>query len=393
MSAAVAGSPLLPAGYSPELIPARRAHEVDAGQWQQLATRAAEANAYFEPWALLPALQAFADADIQLLVVRQQTAGTTESLLVGLCPISSARAGRLPVNTRSVWIHPECYLGTPLVDSAHVNEVMLAISATLTDGAIGRLPLLHSGGPCCRAMIDAVQEAGFELSARDRHTRALCEFGAAPDADSYLERAISHKHRKEQRRQWNRLADMQAQLVELDDGGQLPAWIEEFIALEAAGWKGGAGAALALDQRRSSYFRELCARAWPLGRLQFQALRVGGRAIAMKCNLLAPPGAFAYKICFDELLAKYSPGTHLELFNVSRLFAARPTLQWMDSCASRRRWLVDRMWSERRAMETLVIARSISARAALLHLAPLMLCLRRFLQPRHRDPQAADDSH
>ena len=370
----------IPAGYSVEFLSVTQALSLDTGEWQQLAARAVEANAFFEPWALQPALQAFADGQVQLLTVRHHGVNNAAAALVGLCPVTTASASRLPIKYRSIWIHPECFLGTPLVDTAHVPATMLAISAALTAKAIGRLPVLHSGGPVCRAMIDEVQEAGYQLTARDRHSRAWCDIAGAGDANTYLDRVISHKHRKEQRRQWHRLCEMQAELVELREGGDLPGWIEEFMALEVAGWKGGAGAALALDPRRGRYFRELCARAWPQGRLQFQALRLAGRAVAMKCNLLAAPGAFAYKICFDEQLSKYSPGTHLELFNVAQLYSLLPAVRWMDSCASRRRWLVDRMWSERRVIETLLIARSNSVRAALLHLPPLMLGLSRLFR-------------
>ncbi len=104
----------------------------------------------------------------------------------------------------------------------------------------------------------------------------------------------------------------------------------------------------------------------------------------MKCNLLAPPGAFAIKITFDEEFARFSPGTHLELHNVERLYDSKAQgVHWMDSCASRRRWLVDRMWGERRSTETLLLARTRSASAALLHLMPIVIWVRRVLGAAH----------
>ena len=62
------------------------------------------------------------------------------------------------------------------------------------------------------------------------------------------------------------------------------------------------------------------------------ALRLNGRRIACKCNFLAGPGSFAFKIAFDEAYARYSPGKLLEVENI-RLAHERPGLEWMDSCA------------------------------------------------------------
>jgi hypothetical protein len=159
--------------------------------------------------------------------------------------------------------------------------------------------------------------------------------------------------------------------------------VDEYLTLEHKGWK-STGAALRTRPRAEAFFRALCRNAWAEGRLQFLALRGGSRALAMKCNLLAPPGSFAIKITFDEDFARFSPGTHLELHNIERLYQLRQRgVLWMDSCASRRRWLVDRMWGERRSTETLVLARTKSPWAALLHAMPIVIWVRRLLGAPH----------
>ena len=75
-------------------------------------------------------------------------------------------------------------------------------------------------------------------------------------------------------------------------------------------------------------------------------LRVGERAVAMKCNLIAGPAIFCFKIGHDASLARYSPGIQLELENVE-LFH-RSDAAWMDSCAQPDNAMINRLWPDRR---------------------------------------------
>jgi hypothetical protein len=103
------------------------------------------------------------------------------------------------------------------------------------------------------------------------------------------------------------------------------------------------------------YFRTIAAEAFRRGRLQMLGLRLSGRFIALKCNFLCPPGSFAFKIAYDEAYARFSPGVQLELDNV-HLIHARPELEWMDSCAVPGHPMIERLWSERRTVESWLIA-------------------------------------
>jgi hypothetical protein len=91
------------------------------------------------------------------------------------------------------------------------------------------------------------------------------------------------------------------------------------------------------------------------GRLLMLALHLNSRPIAMKCNVQAGVGSFSLKIAYDEAYASYSPGVHLELENVRR-FHEHPQLQWMDSCATSRHFMINRLWTARRSLKRVVIA-------------------------------------
>ena len=88
------------------------------------------------------------------------------------------------------------------------------------------------------------------------------------------------------------------------------------------------------------------------------ALRYNGRPIAYKVNFLSGDGSFAFKISFDEEYARYSPGVLLELENI-RLLHERPQIsqiRWMDSCANPDRFMINHLWTDRRAIQSLVIS-------------------------------------
>ena len=369
------------ATFEARRVPASSIDGELVGRWEQLVAHAAEPNPFFEPWSLQPALQHLVDEPVELLLV-ERTAPGEPTQLVGFAPVVDHRVALGATRIRQVWTHDECYLGTPLVDARWLAETVACLLRALTDDAIARIERTATSGAVGMAMLDALPELELETVSLDRYSRAFCDTGASKDADAYLDRSISHKHRKELRRQFNRLSEVAgtASLERLDDPAHLDAWVEEFLALEAKGWK-GAGAAMRTRPRVEAYFRDLCRRAWSAGRLQFLALRSGTKAVAMKCNLLAKPGSFAIKICFDEDFARHSPGTHLELHNVEALYGLRDEgVLWMDSCASRRRWLVDRMWGERRPTETLLVARTRGLAGGLLHLLPIVIWVRRILR-------------
>src|SRR5205823_11712947 len=97
---------------------------------------------------------------------------------------------------------------------------------------------------------------------------------------------------------------------------------------------------------------EMAAGAARAGKLQMLALRLDGQPVALKMNLLAGQGAFAFQIPFDESFGRFSPGVLLELDNVERAHQLS-ALRWMDSCAAPNRFMINHLWPDRREMQTL----------------------------------------
>lgn len=358
----------MPARGVGEQAPALRLLAPDAlaepcfiAQWERLAARAAEPNPFFEPWFLLPALSQWgADEGVRV------KAWCHQGRLAGLIPIiRRARYYNYPVPHAATWLHANAFCGVPLVARGCEEEFWRALLAhfdRLPRRALFlHLPLLAAEGPVNAALERVLAASGRPHSTVATQSRALLEGPA--NAAAYLQAAMSAKKRKELRRQHTRLAEQGALTFERIEGDEgLDRWIAEFLALEAAGWKGAAGSALAQSRETRTLFAEALAGAAPAGRLERMALRLDGRAIAMLVNFLTPPGAYSFKTAYDETFARFSPGMLLQLENLALI--ERPGIAWADSCAAEGHPMIERLWRARRHMVSRNIAIGGAARRA-----------------------------
>ena len=345
-------------------------------EWQDLAAAASEPNPFYEPWMLLPALHAYGSgARLEVLLVSATHRG--RRLLYGLFPIAWRR-GRA-----ELWKHRSCYLATPLLRSGFGREALRCFFDYLERSCgLVRLDDVPGDGPFHLHLVDELNRRGWASLVSSWYTRAL--FRPASSGDQFLERALNGKRRKELRRQRARLAELgHLEVCELRPDEDPAPWIREFLSLEASGWKGARGVAAALHPAERAFMEATAARAHQRGRLMMIGLRLDGRPVALKYNLLAGDGAFAFKIAFDESFARYSPGVLLELDNIHRLHRM-PAVRWMDSCAAPNRFMINHLWPERREMQTVFFSTGRALPSLLLALVPLLQFLRARAQRRRR---------
>jgi CelD/BcsL family acetyltransferase involved in cellulose biosynthesis len=317
--------------------------------WRALANEAAEPNAFGEAWFMAPAL-----ADLR----RGRTVRITEvrdvaNRLLGVLPLAhSGRYGRIPVQHVSNWTHYQCFMGTPLVRRGAERPFWLATLGMLdgSDWASGFLSVrgLLEGGPVHLGLQEAATSLGRPCPTVHRYERAALATGLS--ANAYLEANVRQKKRKELRRLANRLGEIGAVCFStLEDEREISPWCDQFLTLEAAGWKGTRGSAFANDNGTAAFFRNVIAGAFFAGKLDFQRLDLDGRAIAMLVNFRTPPGSWSFKIAYDEDLARFSPGVLIELENLPRVIGD-PDIDWMDSCAVEDHPMINSLWGERRTI-------------------------------------------
>ncbi len=278
------------------------------------------------------------------------------------------------------------FLGTPLVrrgeETAFWTEVLTTLDAASWARGFFHMTGLVEDGPMHRGLIEAAASLGRPCPTVHRSRRALLQSDLSPKA--YYEQAVRKKKRKEIGRLSSRLRELgHVATTRAGSAEEANRYCEEFLALEAAGWKGRAGSALASDQAKKNFFREAVAGAQAVGRLEFLRLAVNDRAIAMLVNFFTPPGGFTFKIAFDEAYARFSPGVLIQIDNLGVL--ERPDVAWMDSCAVENHPMINSLWTERRSIVRVTVPlagsrrRFIHAGARALETGSALL--RRLLKP------------
>ncbi len=356
---------------------------------QELADTAIEPNAFYEPTMLKPALAAFGTDRLRLVLIHATASHQRRPLLCGFFPFEfQRRYRRLPVPTLRSWLHMHSFLGTPLIRPGFADGTIARVLDWAASPAAGarlvELRQLATDGPVYLHVLDQMHARGLTAWVADWHVRALLTH--ASSSDDNIREALGAKKHKELLRVERRLRE-QGQLTfdELTQASDLDRWVDQFLALEAKGWKGRAASAMLCEARQAGFFRASVHAAHARRRLTALAMRLDGRPIAMKFNFLAAGAAFAFKIAYAEDLARFSPGVLLEIENIRR-FDRAPHLKWMDSCADPHHPMINHLWSERRPIQTLVFSATRRRGAATVATLPLL----RWLATRWRTRHHAD---
>ncbi|WP_041390543.1 GNAT family N-acetyltransferase [Sphingobium chlorophenolicum] len=338
----------------PALASAHAYAPVQRARWAALADQAAEANAFYTPEMLCAALDHLASGTTVRMLEAQR-----DGELIGLMPVVvAARHGRLPLRCVANWMHDHCFFGAPLIRRGEEVAAWRSLLGQLDEApwAPGFLHLrgLDAAGANAAALEALCVEQRRGRQEVHRYDRAMLR--SELDADAYWESHVRAKKRKELRRLQKRLAELgRVESRLLADGADLALWCGEFLALEASGWKGGEGSALACKADDAAFFRAACTAAFESGRLHFLRMDLDGRAIAMLVNFRHGEGAFSFKIAFDEALGRFSPGVLIEIANLHAVLGSSD-IGWMDSCAAADHPMIDSLWAERRTITQYRIA-------------------------------------
>ncbi len=332
----------------------------DLQGWAELAEAAVEPNPFLHPDFVGLAATALRPRGLQVL--RCEDAGGWAACLP-VVPVAWRRDVLGP--GLATWRHAYCYLGTPLVATGAVAEGTFG----LLDGVRSRRGAAFLACDWVREgpVAQALDRVSPSRTTTDRFARGFVERSAVP--------APSRKRAKELRRQRRGLAGQLGGEAEYVVHEDITEAARRFLALEAEGWKGRSGTALASRAGHAAFFVALCESFAARGAVQLVSLRGGGRTASMQCNLRARDGIFCFKVAYDEGLASHSPGALLETEALERLADDERTA-WMDSCAAPDNALINRLWPQRTSLSTVVMPTGALGRGAVAASAPALRAAR-----------------
>ncbi|GCA47990.1 hypothetical protein KGO5_00406 [Sinorhizobium sp. KGO-5] len=357
------------------VYPARAGYDLQR-ELDFLSNRAIEQNVFFTGRFLAPAMPRLEDRVIRLAVIRDQS--EQRSRIRFLMPFSIEKPGfSIGATIIRAWSNPFGPLGTPLLDAEDAAETISNLYEALAAPSAGLPPVLVfpdirlNGKFAQLARAVAIGE-NLPLTVTDTFSRPMLE--SLLDGPTYLREAVSPQRLRELKRQWNNLArqgSLAYNVARRPD--EIRLRMEEFLVLEASGWKGRERSAMIMDRFRAAFAREAVNNLAEADSVRIHTLDLDGKAIATIVVLLMAGEAYAWKTAYDERYAKYSPGKllvaeltewHLDDANIIR----------SDSCAVPDHPVMSRLWQEREEMGTLVIGlaqnrdRDVRQVAAQLHL-------------------------
>jgi CelD/BcsL family acetyltransferase involved in cellulose biosynthesis len=335
---------------SPDGDALARLTAVAASEWRALADRAIEPNGYNLPdWELAVNAYARGRTGVSALRAWSDISSAQDGVprLIGLLPaISFWRAYKIPLPAL-VSADPYGTLATPLLDCEMASEAVAELMHQARKAGASALVLRDVGldGAAMKAFTEVLQSGGMRPRVLQFHFRACLD--ATRDADELLRDALGAKKLKELRRQRHRLAEHGAVGFDVARTPQdIAAAVENFLVLEASGWKGKRGTALVQHDGDASFIRRATAALADRGQCEIVTLRAGDTPVASAVVLRHRDRAFYFKLGIDERFARLSPGVQLTL-DLTRHLCADPAIASADSTASANHPMINPIWRGR----------------------------------------------
>jgi hypothetical protein len=347
---------------------------------ERLAASAVEPNPFFEPWMLFPAIELLEEARraFCILIFRKEPGGAER--LCGFFPVTEqSRYHGFRARTISLLQHKYGYMSAPLLDREHGAEALEFFFGwcrfTERAGLI-EFPALAVDGAFHQLLIGVLNRKSLWSRPEQRYTRAI--YKPALTAEAYLT-LLSGKARKHLRRQMQLLRESGCvDYSILEPAADPTTWVEEFLEMEASGWKGRQGTALASTEADRTYFKRIAAEGMDQGRMLGAALRLEGRMIAARTVLTSSGASYVFKIAYSEEYAAYSPGALLEVEAIKHGLPEK--ICWTDSSTVGGSNLYDRLWKDLRTMEHVLVATGTSAGELIFAAVPVARWIKRRLR-------------
>lgn len=241
----------------------------------------------------------------------------------------------------TLWTHPYAPSGGMMTLPGEAATVMGAVMAELARRGVAALHWPMADDATGSAAAPAF--AGRAIAVLDSHRRAVLTTSAPP---------LSKDHRRLARRlrETGRL-----ETVSTATGHELHAALDAYLALEAEGWKGRAGTAMAGNPVTAGFFRAAVGGLARVGQARIDLMLCDDRPIAAGVVLRSGLRAWYWKTAYDEAFARYSPGLLLS-HAIGDAALAEPGIAIVDSCAVQGHSMIDRIWPERMEITSRLIA-------------------------------------
>lgn len=323
--------------------------EIEA--WRDLSRRAVEPNPYFDVDFLLSAHR-WLRPDTDPLVAMVSDAGELRAVL----PFVERRnVKHLPVVVRSTSAPlgaTVADLHLPLLAPGDLEAAGDVLLRELGRSVHGRPVVVEFGvirleGPVWGAIERVASARGRRLMVRSESARGAVRpvlrdtGGVAQGAVGVGTDALSHlstSRRKSVARSMRAIRSELGPLTWVDRTGDLTA-VDDFVRLEAEGWKGDpgeGGEGVVAVRGGERWFHDVTSRLRSEGRLHVGELQAGGNRVFMSVDMRSGDQWFGMRDVYDERYARFGPGTIGRLAEIA--WFRTQELRLFDSCVNPTRY-------------------------------------------------------
>jgi CelD/BcsL family acetyltransferase involved in cellulose biosynthesis len=357
-------------GVTVEVAAGARLAEIQM-EWRDLIARADVANVFMHP-VLIALSMCYPGRRCRALLAWRNAGGRAR--LVGFWAFAAGPAPRsiIPLSVLAAPAFAQAYLASPVIDRDLLDETLQAmldhIAADASSPKIIALDAMHDDGLTALALKRVLASRGSAPAILRRFQRPL--LASTLDAKQYMETALSASRRKKLRQHRRRLAEkgvLESKIITEPEA--VSRALEDFLRLEAAGWKGRKRTALLCNALDATFTRDMVAALAPHGEAWIHSLTLDGRPVSMQIVLRAGTTAFTWKTTYDESLRDFSPGMLL-FEDYTAAFLTDPGIACTDSCCYDDSGFMA-SWSERQPMTEMWIDARRGGSAAFAHLSRL----------------------
>lgn len=335
-------APELDSGYSFACLD-REAIFALGDAWERLSLNVIEENPYYSPLFLRAMLEHIeGECEIKALVVYNQ------GVLVGFLPFVVDKwhwLGAALVN--KAFKHPFITLTIPLVDRQYPDRVVEALVIAMVEhGASGGFWLFDNfnlKGPVGLLFSDVFNAGDLSSKIFDEFDRTVLDHG--PTFEQHMATCVSNKRRRDLKRNRKRLSKRgEVVMRSFTQGEELTGAVDDFLKMEAAGWKGKKGTALACHEATEVFSRNVFGTGDEKSITRADVLYLDARPIALSLAIHTGNTAFTMKCTYDEDYRTYSPGLLLEQ-DIIEDFLKTGWVERLDSATTVSGHVVQGLWN------------------------------------------------
>jgi hypothetical protein len=332
--------------------------------WEDLCARAIEDNVYYSPRYARVLIDTVEHRESlrfaviwkheQLMALLPFTRSTIETPFLGAVP--------------RAWQTKYTFSCTPVFDRSCATDAAAALIKLLGTIKEGEwyIPVVNTHGAACRAMIEALDKDDRPWKFYNTFHRATLE--CAGSFKEHIQTHLSSKRRRDLARNRRRLEEVGRIAHETyRSGANLTRAVEAFLQIEASGWKGKRGTALASRAETKQFALGVFDGCAAGSICRADVLTLDERPIAVSLIVFAGGTGFTVKCTYDEAYRTYSAGLLLEV-EVIRSFLTERWACRLDA-ATAGAHVIDSLWPGRTEVADLMF--TLAPRRARLRLSAL----------------------